>query len=48
MKKPVLATLILIAYCAILLKVMVFKDIPTIRVGGLMLNFAGNECRPWT
>src|SRR6185295_3859168 len=29
--------------CAILIKVMVFKDIPTIRVGGLMLNFAGTN-----
>jgi glycopeptide antibiotics resistance protein len=43
MKKPVISTLVLIAYCAILVKVMVFKDIPTIRVGGLMLNFAGTN-----
>jgi len=41
MKKNLTSTLILIAYCAILIKVMVFKDIPTIRAGGLMLNFAG-------
>lgn len=34
---------VLIVYCAILIKVMVFKDIPTIRVGSLMLNFAGTN-----
>src|SRR4051812_3473104 len=43
MKKPVIATLILIAYCAILIKVMVFKDIPPIRIGSLILNFAGTD-----
>jgi len=43
MKKPVISALVLIAYCAILIKVMVFKDIPTIRIGSLMLNFAGTN-----
>src|ERR1700752_94147 len=43
MKKNLTPTFILIAYCAILIKVMVFKDIPTIRVGSLMLNFAGTN-----
>jgi len=43
MKKPVISTFVLVAYCAILIKVMVFKDIPTIRVGSLMLNFAGTN-----
>ena len=43
MKKNLTTTFILIAYCAILIKVMVFKDIPTIRVGSLMLNFAGTN-----
>jgi len=43
MKKPVISAFVLIAYCAILIKVMVFKDIPTLRVGGLMLNFAGTN-----
>ena len=43
MKKNLASTFILIAYCAILIKVMVFKDIPTIRVGSLMLNFAGTN-----
>lgn len=33
----------LIAYSAILIKVMVFKDLPTIRVGQLMLNFTGTD-----
>lgn len=36
-----LPTVLLIAYSAILIKVMVFKDVPTIRVGHLMLNFGG-------
>ena len=43
MKKNLTSTFSLIAYCAILIKVMVFKDIPTIRVGSLMLNFAGTN-----
>ena len=43
MKKHLIPTFILIAYCAILIKVMVFKDIPTIRIVGMMLNFAGTN-----
>src|SRR6267378_4259578 len=43
MKKNLISTFILIAYCAILIKIMVFKDIPTIRIGSLMLNFAGTN-----
>lgn len=43
MKRKLLSTLALVVYCAILIKVMVFKDIPTIRAGGLMLNFAGTN-----
>src|SRR2546423_15287045 len=43
MKKPVISTLILIAYCAILIKVMVFKHITRIRVGSLILNLAGTN-----
>ena len=34
---------ILLAYSAILIKVMVFKDVPTIRIGSLMLNFGGTD-----
>ena len=43
MRKRLLSTFLLIAYSAILIKVMVFKDLPTIRIGQLMLNFAGTE-----
>ena len=43
MKKNLIPTFLLMAYCAILIKVMVFKDIPTIRAGGLMLNFSGTS-----
>ena len=43
MKKRLIYLLILIAYCAILIKVMVFKDMPTIRIGSLMLNFSGTD-----
>src|ERR1051326_2089192 len=43
MKKRVMAAVLLIAYCAILIKVMVFKDIPPIRIGSLILNFAGTN-----
>lgn len=41
MKKRLLSICILIAYSAILIKVMVFKDIPAIMVGPLMINFGG-------
>lgn len=34
---------ILVAYSAILVQVMVFKDMPTIRIGRLMLNFGGTD-----
>lgn len=43
MHKRLISLLILIAYVAILIKVMVFKDIPTIRIGQLMMNFAGAD-----
>lgn len=39
----VIASLLLAGYSALLVKVMVFKDIPLIRVGHLMLNFGGTE-----
>lgn len=44
-KKGVLQIL-LIGYCLLLIKVMVFKDVPLIRVGVLMLNFGGNHDGP--
>lgn len=34
---------ILIAYSALLIKVMVFKDMPTIRIGQLRFNFGGAD-----
>jgi len=35
-----------IAYSAILIKVMVFKDLPVIRIGQLMFNFGGTQEGP--
>ena len=46
MKKRLLSAFILIAYSAILIKVMVFKDLPVIRIGPLMLNFGGTQEGP--
>ncbi len=43
MYKRFASILALLAYCALLIKVMVFKDLPTIRVGQLMLNFGGTD-----
>jgi len=43
MKKRLLAGIVLIAYYALLIKVMVFKDLPTIRIGRLMFNFGGTD-----
>ena len=46
MKKHLISTFILIAYSAILIKVMVFKDVPIIRIGSLMLKFGGTQEGP--
>jgi glycopeptide antibiotics resistance protein len=46
MKKRLISTFILIVYCAVLIKVMVFKDISIIRIGSLMLNFGGTHEGP--
>ena len=43
MKKRSIAVIMLAGYSAILIKVMVFKDIPTITIGSLMLNFSGTD-----
>lgn len=43
MKKRLLLALVLIGYIAILIKIIVFKDVPTLRVGQLMLNFGGTD-----
>jgi len=45
-KKHLIATFILIAYSVILIKVMVFKDVPIIRIGSLMLKFGGTQEGP--
>ncbi len=41
MRKHAILAILLVAYIAILIKVMVFKDVPLIRIGSLMLNFGG-------
>ena len=41
-KKRVLQVLLL-GYCLLLIKIMVFKDVPLIRLGILMLNFGGTH-----
>jgi glycopeptide antibiotics resistance protein len=43
MKKRLIPGFILLAYSAILIKVMVFKDVPMIRVGAVMINFGGSQ-----
>lgn len=42
MKKYVFSILLL-AYSALLVKIIVFKDVPAIRVGRLIFNFGGTE-----
>lgn len=37
---------LLLGYCLLLIKVMVFKDVPLIRIGVLMLNFGGTHDGP--
>ena len=46
MKKHLISTFILIVYSVILIKVMVYKDVPLIRIGSLMLNFGGTQVGP--
>ena len=46
MKKRLLSAFFLIAYSAILIKVMVFKDMPLIRIGPLRFNFGGTQEGP--
>ncbi|MDB5254910.1 MAG: VanZ family protein [Candidatus Nomurabacteria bacterium] len=43
MKKRLIPVFVLILYIAFLIKIMVFKDVPLIRVGSLMLNFGGTQ-----
>lgn len=46
MKKRLVSVVMLIAYSALLIKIMVFKDMPVVRVGSLMLRFGGTESGP--
>ena len=43
MKNRLLPSILLLAYSAILVKVMVLKDVPMIRMGPIMLNFGGTQ-----
>jgi glycopeptide antibiotics resistance protein len=43
MKKRLLPSILLLAYSSILIKVMVLKDVPMIRIGSIMLNFGGTQ-----
>ncbi len=43
MKKSWLLVSLLVLYCVLLVKIIVLKDIPTIRIGSLMLNFGGTQ-----
>lgn len=43
MKKRILAACMLIAYSIVLMKVMVFKDLPIIRIGAMMFSFGGTH-----
>ena len=44
--KKIVLQILLLGYCLLLIKVMVFKDVPLIRVGVLMLNFGGTHDGP--
>lgn len=46
MKKRLIAVCVLIAYSAILVKIMVFKDLPVIRIGSMRFNFGGQQTGP--
>jgi glycopeptide antibiotics resistance protein len=46
MKKRLISAFMLIAYSAILVKVMVFKDVPMIRIGSVMIYFGGSQTGP--
>ncbi len=43
MKKRLISAFFLLAYSLILIKVMVYKDVPLIRIGQLMINFGGTR-----
>ena len=43
MKYKSVAVFFLLVYIRLLFKVLVFKDVPLIRVGGLMFDFGGTQ-----
>ena len=43
MKKRILATILLTIYASFLLKILIFKDLPLVRIGHLKLNFGGTH-----
>ena len=43
MKNRLLPTFLFLAYAFLLLKIMVFKDLPMLRIGHLHLNFGGTQ-----
>jgi glycopeptide antibiotics resistance protein len=45
-KKHLVSTLLLIAYSLLLIKIMVFKDLPVVRIGPLMFRFGGTHDGP--
>jgi glycopeptide antibiotics resistance protein len=46
MKSRLITASVLIAYSAILINVLVFKNVPVIRIGSMMLNFGGSQEGP--
>ncbi|WP_276088085.1 VanZ family protein [Pedobacter sp. JY14-1] len=46
MNKRLLSLIILVIYSAILIKIMVFKDVPMILIGHIMINFGGTQTGP--
>jgi glycopeptide antibiotics resistance protein len=43
MKKRLFPILLFVVFCILLIKVMVFKDLPTIHIGQLMFNLGGTD-----
>lgn len=43
MRKRFIPTILLVAYSALLVKVMIFRYLPTVRVGHLMINMGGAD-----
>lgn len=46
MIKSIISAILLVTYCAFLVKIMIFKDVPLIRIGSLMVNFGGSQTGP--